>query len=422
MIENKKKVLFLTSRLPLPVNDGRSYTLKQYLDTISKYCEVAVVSLKSSKKIENQENYLSLVRELDYPSFFKKIFNVLTLSLYKGYPLQVSGVYSKKSQKVFNQIVKEYQPDIIICDMIRTSLYVRRCPFSGVKILDMDDILSKRYRTSIKSKEDALGQFKDMLPKAFVKIINIFHLNKFILKFETKRMEKNERKAIQYFHKILLVSPLESREYNLKYNTNKAISWPVCVKNIMLFEDIKNTVYDKNQICFLGNIDAAQNQSTLLKICNDILPKLSNNFKLLVVGKCSKENMALFEKYTNVFFTGYVDSIKDYVLNSLCLLAPIPYGSGIKIKVLESMGYGIPVITSMIGIEGLEVQNEKNVFVANTDDEYCAYINRLYDDSKEREELIKNALIYLENNHSLRMGEQIFKNEILGGEYNDNSI
>ena len=116
-----KKVLFLTSRLPLPADDGRSVTLKQYLDMLSSECEVGIVSLKGKKNKNEQAQYLKFVEELEYPSFIGKLINVMFMSILGGYPLQVAGVYSKKSQKKFNRIVAEFKPDIIICDMIRTS-------------------------------------------------------------------------------------------------------------------------------------------------------------------------------------------------------------------------------------------------------------------------------------------------------------
>ena len=399
-----KKILFLSSRLPNPIDDGRSLTLKQYLDMLSKHFQVAVVSLKGKKDPSNQPQYLDFIKEIPYPSFVEKIKNVLCLSLFRGYPLQVSGVYSKKSQKIFNQIVEEYQPDIIICDMIRTSRYIQKCKYDkAMRILDMDDMLSKRYMNSLKTKEDPLGQFRDMLPPLFLKLISIFHLNKFILKFEAKRMKKSEIKDVKNFDKVILVSPLETKRLNELANTNKVVTWPVCIDSI---EEEAHVEFNKNQIAFLGNLDVSQNQSTLKYICENILPLLEDNYYILAIGKCSESSKELFKDYSRVQFTGYVDDIKRCLQKSFCLLAPIQYGSGIKIKILQSMGFSLPVVTSPIGVEGLYVTDQKEILIANTSEEYVEKITWLQNE-ENRQNIIQEGIKYLKTNHSFQLGEQI---------------
>lgn len=407
----KKKVLFLSSRLPYPANDGRSATLLQYIEMLSKYCDISLVSFNNDKDVSRQPTYLKFVEELKYPSFLKKMKNVIWLSFFKGFPLQIAGVYSKKSQKKFDEIVNAYKPDIIICDMLRTSLYLRKCKYKCEKILDMDDMLSNRYYLSINSKEDALGQFKDSLPKIFVKLVNFFHLNKLMLKIEAKKMRKNEIKSTKYFEKIIFVSPVEAHKFNDMTKKNNAFSWPVCVK----MEDknsIDNIEIISNRLCFLGNMDAVQNQSTLKYICENIFPKLEGQYELLVIGKCSQENMELFSKYHFVKFTGFVDSVLPYVKSSLCMIAPIQYGSGIKIKILDSMRFGVPIITSNIGVEGLEVQNGVELFIAN-DEDYNQIIFNLKNDLNYRNIIINNAFKYIAKKHSYELGEKVLLDKIL---------
>ena len=55
--------------------------------------------------------------------------------------------------------------------------------------------------------------------------------------------------------------------------------------------------------------------------------------------------------------TGFVKEISKYFEQSLCLVAPLVLGAGIKIKVLEAMSAGLPVLTNQIGIEGIPAQN-----------------------------------------------------------------
>ncbi len=72
----------------------------------------------------------------------------------------------------------------------------------------------------------------------------------------------------------------------------------------------------------------------------------------------------------NVKFTKAVDDINPYLSRCVALVAPIQYGSGIKIKIIEAMALGVPVITNQLGIEGLAVRNGIEIIVCNEPNEY----------------------------------------------------
>lgn len=410
MEQNKKRVLFITSRLPYPMNDGRSATLAQYLDAMSNEYEVGIISLECKKDINIQPAYLSFCEMLKNPHFFKKILNVFFVSLIKKWPLQVAGIYSRKSQKIINRKIIDFKPDYIVCDMIRTARYVTKSKYKGYKILDMDDVLSNRYKTSLNTKEDPLGQFKDMLPSFFLKLIGVLKLNRFILKFESKRIAKKECTLPLKFDRVVLVSSLEKKALSEKVKTNNIITWPVGIKMCNTFK----SDYNRNMICFLGNMDASQNQSTLFYILDNIMPLLENKYSFVVVGKCKEQVKQMYENYKNIIFTGFVDSVIPYVQNSLCLLAPIQYGSGIKIKVLEAMSYQVPVITSNIGIEGLDVVKNMDLYVASTPKEYADFIIKLHDDDSLRQTIALNGYDYVKNNNEYELCNEIIINSLKG--------
>lgn len=401
-----KKIVFLTTRLPQPTNDGRSKTLEQYILLLTKHYEVDLISFNNNKSVDEQDKSIKSITLLKSPSFITKILNVITLSFFKKLPLQISAVYSKNNQKKFNQKINEIKPDVIICDMIRTSRFVMKLKYKCKTILDMDDILSKRYIQSQNKDNNPLGQLKESLPKIFVKLIEIFKLQRKILKFEGKRMKRMETNVCNYFDSVVLVSPIEVNNLSQVTNQNNIYCWPVAIKNTYL----PTVNYDKQKLCFLGNMDVSQNQETLNYILTKIMPKLKK-YKLIVVGKCSNESLKLFKSASNVLFTKEVDDVKPYVRDCLCLLAPIQYGSGIKIKILESMSLGVPVITSNIGVEGLNVTNGSNILIANSEDEYIQKIELLSNDVI-RQEIANESVKYIEQNHSYSLSEKIIVDSI----------
>ena len=391
----RKKVVFFVSRLPIPVNDGRSYTLNQYIDVLVKRHDVYLVSLKGNKLKENQVNGIKEIYELKPPSTFEKIKNVFSLTLLHNLPFQISAVYSKSAQREFNKIIEEIKPDYIIIDMIRFSYYMEKLRYDGIRILDMDDRLSRRYSEDFSGK-NAFGQLSQSLPNSIVKLTHLLNLDKLILKKEKKKMNKMEIDIVNKFNNIILVSKKEVEMLIKDSKSNNIVSWPVCVNN---FYDY-NEKYDQNQLCFFGNMNVPQNQETLDFICEKVMPKLSDNFKLIVLGNCSKEIMVKYKKYKNIKFTGYVDSIKDILQSSLCLLAPIQFGSGIKIKIIEGLSYAIPIITTNVGVEGIDVANNENIVICSDEYEIVEKINELFSSPNLRKKIGEKGLEFVKANHN----------------------
>lgn len=76
--------------------------------------------------------------------------------------------------------------------------------------------------------------------------------------------------------------------------------------------------------------------------------------------------------------TGFVNDTLPYFESSMCLVAPLVLGAGIKVKILEAMSSGIPVLTNDIGIEGIPAENGSTYFHCNDAETYNKIIRQLY--------------------------------------------
>jgi len=75
-------------------------------------------------------------------------------------------------------------------------------------------------------------------------------------------------------------------------------------------------------------------------------------------------------------------------------------GSGIKIKLLENMAMGKPIITTSEGVRGVDVTHEKEVLIADDPDEFRELMYRLHLDKNLRRKLGKNSKLFIKNNYS----------------------
>lgn len=98
---------------------------------------------------------------------------------------------------------------------------------------------------------------------------------------------------------------------------------------------------------------------------------------------------------------GYVDSLEDVYRKSLAMIAPILGGSGVRMKLLESMRAGMPTVTTTDGAAGLAVKDGREMFVADDPAAFADGIVRLLSDAELRARTRAAGYAYLEAHHSL---------------------
>lgn len=148
-------------------------------------------------------------------------------------------------------------------------------------------------------------------------------------------------------------------------------------------------------LLFCGSLWSIPNAEGLQWFCKKIWPQILHAFpglKLLVVGIGE-----LPEKYSEVYsipsieFTGAVDDVKPYYNKAAVSIAPLLTGSGTRLKILEAMGMGVPVVSTRIGAEGITYTDGKDILIADSETEFAEKIFVLLKDKEQRLQIQGNA-------------------------------
>lgn len=403
-----KKVLFITTRLVYPVNDGRKVVLYNYCKGLAENhnCEVRLFSIIDECENVSQPEFISKVYSVNPPQKIEKVKNLLFNSLLiNKWPFQVSLYYSKKAKKRLDNVINEYKPDIIITDMARTAEYLRDLDKIDInKILDMDDILSKRYRRQVEAGTmgiDAVGAYSKKLPRLVKNIIGNKKIAEFMLKKEASLLSKYEIEISKYYKSIIFVSPIEAQEFNNTLNENKCVDITIGV-DYEYFSKVVIKEKEESCIAFLGNMYVAHNKDAVSNFIENIFPLILKEIpecKFRVVGRCSEEYRKNVMLNKNVEVTGEVEDIRQWIQKSTLVVAPLTYGSGIKTKILETMAMGVPVVTNDIGAEGINIKNDINIIVRKDNDDFANEIKRLLKDDNYRKKISQEGSKYVRENH-----------------------
>ena len=151
---------------------------------------------------------------------------------------------------------------------------------------------------------------------------------------------------------------------------------------------------DESSIFFIGALDWLPNQEGLSWFLQHVFDRLLTELPDLKFHVAGRNAPARFERklrHPNIVYHGEVEHAIDFVQSYRIMVAPLLSGSGIRIKILESMALGRPVITTTAGIEGIPAINYQHVVVEDDPDLFCAKLINLLRDAEKAESMRKEA-------------------------------
>lgn len=141
---------------------------------------------------------------------------------------------------------------------------------------------------------------------------------------------------------------------------------------------------DNPVIVFVGNMEYLPNREAARLISLKIAPKVKTfvkNAKFLIVGRINGPI------YPNSSFTGIVEDVVPILAASDVAIAPLLHGSGTRLKILEYLSCALPVVSTSIGVEGLNVVNEEHLLIEDDMDEFAIKVIKLLQDEELRKQL-----------------------------------
>lgn len=220
-----------------------------------------------------------------------------------------------------------------------------------------------------------------------------------------KKMKKDELKLL---NKCDLVLPHNLKDYQILINNGieSAKIRPIAPYYEKMEIDRKP---DYSTIIFYGAMGRIENQESVLWFVKNVYPYIKEEgIKFVVIGSNPSENIKKLEN-NDIIVTGFVDDLKPYFSKCLCMVAPLHFGAGIKVKVLEAMAAGIPTLTNTIGIEGIPAINGQDYFHCESNEDYVNIIKLLISRKISLEEISEKSKYCILNNFNL---EQSFNNYI----------
>ncbi|RMG80726.1 MAG: glycosyltransferase [Bacteroidetes bacterium] len=317
---------------------------QQHIEELEKFCEEVYVIKLSRIKIA---------------------WRIIKAFFTSDIPLQVAYFYSKDAQKQIDDLIEKHLPKFIYAQLVRTSEYVKKYAIFH-KTLDYMDAFSAGMERRV-SKSGGLVRY--------------------VLQKEAERLKKYEAHIADYFEEKTVISEQDRN----KLQAGK----PAIIPNGVDFSKFQPSAQGEKKfdIIFSGNMSYPPNVDAALFLVRRILPLLKQKYpgiQMVLAGASPAWKVKMLSS-ENVLVTGWVEDIKVYFEQSKIMVAPMFMGAGLQNKLLEAMAMKIPCVTTSLANNALKATPEKEVLLAETEQQFFEQIDKLLQNETYRDTIAENG-------------------------------
>jgi glycosyltransferase involved in cell wall biosynthesis len=402
------KILLICPFFPYPPNTGIRIREYNIIKQLSKKHLIALCSFVQSEKevrfIKELKSFCFEIIPIRHKfELGRRRWYHVPLGFFWPNAICFFGRGTKELFEVILKLIKKYHFDCIIVDTLYMARYVSDIKNISKFLVEhnIETIVQRRIFLHTKSL--------------------IMKLRKYLY---WKSFEKFEAKTCEQFLGCIVVSN-EDKKFLLKISPRisnlevipNGVDTSFCSFSFNLKEN--NNLIFTGALTYSANFDAMQ---YFLKEIYYLIKKEIPNIKLKITGGTRGVNINKLKLDESVKLTGYVDDVRPLIKNSAVCIVPLRIGGGTRVKILEAMALGTPVVSTSIGAEGIEglrpvirgswlvardtnnetryTKNDFNIWIADTPEDFAEAVVTLLEDENLAEALGKNARRYVEENHN----------------------
>lgn len=362
-------VLYIAGSTPYDsVSHAGGQTLNYYIRNMAKQKDVNVTLVSYCTPEEEEVARRELPKEIDshlivrHKTVLDFVGNIFSINS-KFNPWHRYGnmmttnaahILKKELRKIKNT---GYSPDIVIMEWTQIT----------VQVEDIKKIFP--YSKYIASEHDVsyLGA------RRRAQNIN----NKAKAGYEKIKAENLYKRELQALAKCDLVMPHNNKDADLVIKDGIE-SQKVMSLVPYYHRSVQEYCRTNNDIIFFGYMRRDENKMAAKWFAENVMPRLKDlDVRFVIIGGGVSKDIKDLES-DKIKVLGYVPEVDPYFSGGMCFVAPLILGAGIKVKILEAMYSGIPVLTNDIGIEGIEAEDKKDYYHCVTAEEYEKVIRTIY--------------------------------------------
>ena len=421
-IAERINILFVSPSVPYPMTDGGKIRV---LNLIRRLCRIHKVTLLAFVASPADEQGAEYLREMGvevvgvkfrHPKLVAALHGLLQ-NFTQGKPLIVAKYYSTEMVRALANLLRSRRFDIVHFEMLHTGQYLLELRAKGrgqredtryktqdtrqgeeassleSRVLGLES--SKPYATVL-GEQNIDSSIWRMLARAEPN-----PLRKLIFYWQYRSFMGYESRICHHFDTCICVSAEDKRrlvslcsEATVELVPNgvdpdyfrpgkaseffapgaAALGDPRLEYAAGLFEE------SETRLVFTGSMDWYPNEDAALHFCDCILPLIRDelpDIKFYIVGSNPTSQVLKLRRINGVIVTGSVEDVRPYVAGATVYVVPLRIGGGTRLKILQALAMGKAVVSTSIGCEGLNLQQDKHLLVADEPRQFANAVARL---------------------------------------------
>jgi glycosyltransferase involved in cell wall biosynthesis len=361
---NTQTVAFVSTVFPYPADNGEKVVISGFLRFLQEavgadnITYVALGTFDRSVAVP----FRTVTIPLDGATRRLGSVAVHTLMLRRK-SLHEALLFSPRAQRRLRRCIEMIDPDIVIMDTIRIAQFfekvIARAP-NRRWILYMEDLFSRRERP--------LARPHSMRAA--------FH------SLEQRLVERREQRLARTVDRVCLVNPAEASDLAAEVAEAEVWETPPCIATPPARRQPRAAA--RGPFVILGALHSAANVVAVQDFLAEAMPRIAREMpdaRVVIVGKGAPDQLkALAARWKpHIELVGFVPQLGALLEGAAAMIVPMRIGSGVKLKVLEALAHGLPLITTEKGIESIPVEPGVHGLVSDDIAEFPAFMRTLQD-------------------------------------------
>lgn len=390
-------ILYITNKPIYPIIDGGCYAMDSFLNSLL-YCESKVkhLTIATQKHPFLLNQYPEKIQEKTRPEA------VTLFTTFSGWKLIKSLIRntSYNNDRFYSNV---FLSKILSSIDETTAIIILESSYLLVYLHEIKKIFNGKVYVRTHNVEHLIWQDYVTSSQSFFK--------KVIYSFIKNRLKKFELSQLKLVDGIISISTKDALCFK-----NLGLTIPIHTVNVGIDQYYSNDShlnFKANSFFFLGAFNWKPNKDAAELLIHQIFPLIQATIPNAVLHIAGTFMPDYFHGYStnSIKIHGKVDDVTSFLLNAGTLVAPITSGSGIRIKILECLALGVPVIGTKTALKGLE---ESPAFCVNSTDDYVKFSKELNSNVQLINSYKINAINYIQQFHNKEIVTNKLK-QILSG-------
>lgn len=363
------RILFLSAWHPYPPDNGARLRIFNILRGLAEMHDITLLTFSDEDRLANQselDKICDQVRVLPKKEYEANSGRAL-LGFFASKPRVLFDRYVPAMDDMIQEELTSGKHDLVIASGIYMADYL----FSSTSIPSIyDEVEIGVFTDAVRNSNNVIRRTRNQLTLAKLKTYFRDLLPQFAYSTVVSEIEKQLLQDL-----IPDYEPLEVIPNGVSLASYREVSEQP----------------QADRLIFTGALTFTPNYNAMQWFTGQVMPivrEANPGVKLTITGNHGGKKLLSDQ---NVNLLGYVNDIRPLIASSWISIAPIFSGGGTRLKILEAFGLQTPVIATSKGAEGLEVQHEEHLLIADSAESFAKETIRLLNNADLRQELVSKA-------------------------------